>query len=258
MVKRLMDFFGLKRRRRPDWAQLAERLDRNPRPVDPSLREQAQALHRSLSRLLQASDPRMLRQTGFSDDVLSPGTDWHWRPRLLCGQICPPAVASPESGLRLGGDAALWHDCPDRALILRQSQRPRPGQAAGYALQVEFMGASCGFLSLALDLPDLALAALGSERVLQLDMLLDTERALTIYARINMVQGPNTETMLRQLGDPVGGVDVRRRVEFDLAYAGLANRPVERAWLDIIFESPRLNAVTISDALVSHRPRTQA
>ncbi|WP_295042233.1 DUF6478 family protein [uncultured Paracoccus sp.] len=253
---RFLDIVGLDRRR-PDWARLADRLDRRPRPVDPALRAEAQALHRRLARFLQASDLWMLRQTGLADDDLPPGTEWHWRPRLLCGQISPQVAVSPATGHPLGEDAALWHDCPNRALILRQSPRPRPGQAACYALQIEMMGKSCGFLSLALDLPRDALAGLGSDRVLRLDSVMDAERPITIYARINLVQGPNTETMLRQLGDPVQGTGARRCAEFDLAYADLANRPVERAWLDLIFEAPHLNAVGISDLLVSHRARAQ-
>ena len=257
MVMRLLDIFGLDRRR-PDWARLADRLDRRPRPVDPELREEAQLLHRRLSRFLQASDPWMLRKTGLGDEDLPPGTDWHWRPRLLCGQISPQAVVSPDNGHRLGEDAALWHDCPNRALILRQSPRPRPGQAACYAMGIEMMGNSCGFLSLALDLPDDALPGLGADRVLQLDTVMDAERPITIYARINLVQGPNTETMLRQLGHPAEGMGARRRAEFDLAYADLANRPIERAWLDLIFEQPHLNAVGINDVLVSHHRRAQA
>lgn len=254
---RLLDVFGLDRRR-PDWALLAERLDRNPRPVDPELRGKAQEMHRHLTRFLQASDPWLLRRTGLGGDDLAPGADWQWRPRLLTGQITPQAVVSPGNGHRLGEDAALWHDCPHRALILRQSARPRPGQAACYALGIEMMGMSCGFLSLALDLPNDALAGLGAERVLQLDTVMDAERPITLYARINLVQGPNTESMLRQFGHPLEGQDARRRVEFDLAYADLGHRPIERAWLDLILEQPRLNAVGINDMLVSHRARAQA
>lgn len=257
MAMRLGDLFGLDRRR-PDWARLADRLDRRPRPVDPALREQAQALHRSLSRFLQASDPLMLPRIGLAPDDLPAGADWHWRPRLLCGQISPGAVAAPRSGHRLGEDAALWHDCPHDALILRQLARPRPGQAACYGLQIEMMGAFCGFLSLALDLPGDGLEGLGPDRVLHLDAVMDAERPITLYARINLVQGPNTETMLRQLGHPVEGPGARRQADFDLAYAGLANRPVDRAWLDLIFEAPRRNAVILDDLLVSRRRRAQA
>ncbi|MFC3629186.1 DUF6478 family protein [Paracoccus angustae] len=256
MVKTMLQFLGLGRDR-ADWARLADKQERNPRPVDPGLRERAQILHRQLSRFLQASDPWMLRKNGVSDADLPPGTDWHWRPHLLAGRISPQAIASPGNGQRLGEDAALWHDCPHRALILRQSIRPQPGRGASYGLRIEMLGTTCSFLSLTLDLPGGALDGLGSDRVLLLDTVMDAERPITIYARVNLVQGPNTETMLRQLGHPVEGQGAARRVEFDLAYADLANRPVEMAWLDLIFESPRMNAVSINDAVVSHHPRAQ-
>lgn len=255
-MMRLVDILG-RGRDRVDWARLADRQDRRPRPVDPELRDKAQVLHRQLSRFLQASDPWALRPVGLGDADLPLGTDWHGRPRLLRGRIAPQAVAAPASGHRLGEDAALWHDCPHRALILRQSPRPCPGQDASYALGIEVMGFAGSFLSLAVDLPDAALAGLSADRILQLDTAMDAERAITIYARINLVQGPNTATMLRQLGHPVEGRGAGRRAEFDLAYADLANRPVERAWLDLIFESPRMNAISIQDAVISHRMRAQ-
>lgn len=259
MVKHLLHILGLGRDG-VDWARLADRQDRKPRPVDPELRDRAQILHRQLSRFIQASDPWMLRRGGVAQGDLPPGTDWHWRPCLLRGRISPQAVAAPANGQRLGEDAALWHDCAHRALILRQSVGSGSGGAEGasHALQIEMMGFSGSFLSLALDLPGDALEGLGPDRILQLDTVMDAERPITIYARINLVQGPNTETMLRQLGHPVDGQGARRRAEFDLAYAGLANRPVERAWLDLIFESPRMNAVRIRDCVLSRHPRAQA
>lgn len=256
-MKRLVDIWR-RGRNRVDWARLANKQDRKPRPVDPELRDQAQVLHRQLSRFLQASDPWALRPVGLTEADLPPGTDWHWRPRLLRGRIAPQAIAAPANGHRLGEDAALWHDCPHRALILRQSTRPRPGQGASYAMGIEMMGFGGSFLSLAMDLPVEALDGLGPDRIVQLDTVMDAERAITIYARINLVQGPNTETMLRQLGHPVEGQGAARQAEFDLAYADLAHRPIERAWLDLIFEQPRMNAVSIHDAVVSHRLRAQA
>lgn len=256
-MKRLLDIL------RPDrqlaeWARLADRQERRPRPVDPALRDRAQMLHRHLGRFLQASDPWMLRPAALAGFDLPPGTDWQWRPRLLRGQVVPRAVAAPESGCRLGEDAALWHDCPHAALILGQAVQPGPGQGPRYRLGIEMLGFSGSFLSLALDLPQDGLPGLTAGRILQLDAVLDAERPITLYARLNLVQGPNTETMLRQLGAPLDGRHARRRAEFDLAYAGLSNRPVDRAWLDLIFEQPRMNAVGLTDALVSHRPRTQA
>lgn len=121
------------------------------------------------------------------------------------GRIAPSAVAAPASGHRLGADAAFWHDCPHRALILRQAGRPRPGPGSPYGLGIEVVGFGGCFLSLALDLPPDALERMGPARIVQLDAVLDAERAITAYARLNLVQGPNTETVLRQLGAPVEG-----------------------------------------------------
>lgn len=256
MVRRLLNIIGWDRDRL-DWARLADRQDRRPRSVDPALRERAQTLHRHLSRFLQASDPWTLRNLGVPDDNLPSGTDWHWRPRLLRSRLHHPAIAAPESGHRLGEDAVLWHDCLHRALILRQSIRPQPGQVACHAMQIEVMGFSGSFLSLALDLPAEALGSLNPDRILQVDTVMDTERPITIYARINMVQGPNTASLLCRLGDPMAGQGTHRRAEFDLAYADLAHRPIERAWLDLILEQPRMNAIVLGDALISHRARAQ-
>lgn len=222
--------------------------------MDPALRDRALVLHRHLSRFLHRSDPWMLRDAGLSDSDLPAGSDWHWRPCLLRGPIRPAAIAAPASGHRLGEDAALWHDCPHRALILRQSVRPQPGKGACHPLQIEILGCAGSFVSVAVDLPDDILDNLGPDRILRADMAIDAERPMTLYARINLRQGPNTETMLRQLGDPVAGRDTRR-VDFDLACAGLDPRPIQRAWLDIILEQPRMNAVTLCDIVLSHRRR---
>lgn len=254
MVRRLLELVGIARGR-DDWMRLADRQDRRPQPVDPALRDRARALHQHLSRFLHASDPCRLRPAGVPDTDLAPGTEWHWRPDLLQGRISPAAVAAPGTGHRLGRDGALWHDCPDRALILRQSARPQPG--GRHALGIEVLGFAGRFLSLTMDLPAEVLACLGADRILQLDLAMDAERPIGLYARINLVQGPNTETMLRQLGDPVAGRDNARRVEFDLAYGDLANRPVERAWLDLILDAPRMNALTVRDVRLSGRPRAQ-
>ena len=45
---------------------------------------------------------------------------WRWRPQLMAARTSPRGIAAPENGTRLAEEAAIWHDCPDRALILRQ------------------------------------------------------------------------------------------------------------------------------------------
>lgn len=87
--------------------------------------------------------------------------------------------------------------------------------------------------------------------------MLQSERPIKVYSRLNVQQGPNTEKMLRQMGEPIMGGNNGRVVEFDLGYAALSQRPVEKAWIDLIFEAPRMNAVTLRDFVASRHMRAQ-
>ena len=46
-------------------------------------------------------------------------------------------------------------------------------------------------------------------------------------------------------------------VEFDLAYTKLNEKRVEKLWLDLIFEGPEMNQVTLRDLTFSRRPRAE-
>lgn len=240
------------------WADEAADLARRNRVPSPELRDEAVELHQSLGRFLQLSDARLPRGGGkavLTD--LPPGTDWHWRPLMLRGRIAPAALAGPESGQRLGDEVALFHDCPHRSLILRQSRNRRVTDLSPYGLTLEVMGFAGSYLSLSVDLPDDLRADLGVHHVLRLHAILQSDRPITVYGRLNVGQGPNTETILRQLGHPIDGQNCARTVEFDLGYGGLGARKIDRLWLDLIFEAPYMNAVTLTDAVLSRHPRAQ-
>ena len=81
--------------------------------------------------------------------------------------------------------------------------------------------------------------------------VVETERPLEIFARLNVRHGPNTEQIVREL--TLGGDSVV--VEFDLAYSNLNEKRVERAWVDLIFEQPSMNQVILRDVNFSRRPR---
>ena len=72
---------------------------------------------------------------------------------------------------------------------------------------------------------------------------IETERPIEIFARLNIRHGPNTEQLVRELPHDAPGT----LVEFDLAYSRLNEKRVERAWLDLIFETPDMNQVTLRD-----------
>jgi hypothetical protein len=46
-------------------------------------------------------------------------------------------------------------------------------------------------------------------------------------------------------------------VEFDLAYTKMNEKRVDAVWLDLIFEGPEMNQVTIRDLTFSRYPRAE-
>lgn len=248
----------LRRRAALQWASAAEALqDGGPRPPA-RMRAEAASLRRVLGRYLHLAEAAS--RPGDAATVppdLPPGTDWHWRPPVLRGRIAPQGLAAAESGQRLSDRIALFHDCPRRSLILRQLSNGRAADLAPYGLALEVMGFAGSYLSLSIDLPPELHAGLAAHHVIRLDALLHVERPITVYGRLNIAQGPNTATVIRQMGDPVDGSDRARCVEFDLGIAELSPRPFDKLWLDLIFEAPYMNAITLSDAILSRHPRAE-
>jgi hypothetical protein len=46
-------------------------------------------------------------------------------------------------------------------------------------------------------------------------------------------------------------------VEFDLAYANLNERRIDKVWVDLILENPEMNQITFRDLTFSRRPRAE-
>lgn len=241
------------------WAGIAGRAKSGSWRPGTDLTAEAAALHQDLSRFLRLSHTADVgtRRLQHNATDFPPGTDWFWQPAMLSNAIDPWAMVAPSSGQSLSNGITLWHDCRHRSVILRQVRNRGGDTAARYGLGLEIMGFSGSYLSLSVDLPDDVLAGLDRDQIVRLDATLSSERAITVYGRLNLTQGPETPTLLRQLGHPVDGAAAQREAEFDLAYADLAPRPVERAWLDLIFEAPAMNAVTLHDFVLSRRPRAQ-
>jgi len=240
------------------WARILRRTRQQPGPLPQSLRDEADALHRDLSQVIRLADARSL---GPRDSLarmdLPAGTDRRWRPQVMTVPIASAALVGPDNGRWLSDEVALFHDCPERALILRQSRNRRATDLTDYGLALEMMGFSGSFLSFSLTLPPEMLEELGTHHIVRLASTLQAERPIVVYARLNIQQGPNTETILRQMGDPIAGRNCDRVVEFDLGYAELSQRTVDKAWLDLIFEAPYMNAVVLRDVILSRHSRAQ-
>lgn len=217
---------------------------------------EARTLRGDLNRIIARAQQR-LEDPGRAADVLNlpPGTDWRWRPSFLSERLDPHGIAAPQSGEHLGDEAAVWHDCPSRALILRQMPNRNAADLAPFGLQLETLGFCGSYLSVAINLPPDSLDGLTRSHIIRLDAALSVERPMSIYARLNIGHGPNTDEMLRHLGDLVPGVALGRVIEFDLHYLEINERRLERMWLDLIFEAPQMNSVRIRDLFFSRHPR---
>jgi hypothetical protein len=88
---------------------------------------------------------------------------------------------------------------------------------------------------------------------MRMDALLDADRPLRAYARLNVKHGPNVAQLVRELPSMTGEVVV----EFDLAYAKLDETRIERAWLDLIFNDAAMTGISLRDLVVSRRPRAE-
>lgn len=240
-----------------EWQRLAEATGGMTLRRLRELQDDARGLRRSADRFIAIAQSRLdsvQRPVDLAD--LPRGTDRRWRPPFLSTRIAPSGIAAPASGTWLGEQAAVWHDCPAGALILRQMPNRGAADLAPFGLLLETLGFSGSYLSVSVTLPDAARDGLTRAHIIRLDVTLTVERPMSIYARLNIGHGPNTDTLLRHLGDIAPGPEpVAREIEFDLHYVEMNEKRLEKLWLDLIFEAPQMNAVRIRDLFLSRHLR---
>jgi hypothetical protein len=222
-----------------------------------TLRQQlarARELRGHLDQLIHVAEERLALPVIGSNSFRKPhNADWAWRPEIWRGPLARRGMASVESKEMLGSELMLFHDCQRSELTLLQLRNQREEDLAPYGLRLDVFNFDGSFLSLVLDLPQQALAGLKRTHILRVESVADVEKPLEIYARLNIQNGPNTEQMVREF--PSGQRDVS--TEFDLAYSKINEKRVEKAWIDLIFENPQMNQITLRDLTFSRRPRAQ-
>ena len=223
----------------------------------PSLRRQrahARLLKAQLDQLIHTADERLaLPMIGSTTFAKPHNADWAWRPDLWRGPLPTPGMSSVPSKSRLGAEVTLFHDCTVSELTLRQLRNLREADLAPYGLRMDVFKFDGSFLSLVLDLPEAGVSGLRRIHLLRLEAIVELEKPLEIFARLNIKHGPNTEQIVRELPLKDNGVVV----EFDLAYSNLNEKRVEKAWIDLIFEGPEMNQIVLRDLTLSRRPRAQ-
>lgn len=236
------------------WRALVRRAPAMPLPELRAARRRARDLRDALNELIAAADHRLTLPTIGSEAMLAPhGTDWTWRPALWRAPLAVPGRSSVPSRTMLGDELTLFHDCRHSELTLRQLRNRRESDLAPFGLRMDVFAFDGSFLSLALDLPPEAMLGLSRRHLVRLETIVEMEKPLEIFARLNVRHGPNTEQLVREL--PLH--DDKVTVEFDLAYSRLNEKRVEHGWVDLIFENPQLSQVVLRDLTFSRRPRAE-
>ena len=215
-------------------------------------RNNARQLRTHIDRLLHVAEGRLaLPKIGSSSFPKPHGTDWAWRPELWRGPLPVPGISSVPTKSTLGDEVTLFHDCAKSELTLRQLRNTRQADLAPYGLRMDVFQFDGSFLSLVIELPSQAVEGMTKSHLVRVDTIIETEKPLEIFARLNIRHGPNTEQLVREL--PLSQQDVS--VEFDLAYSKLNEKRIERVWLDLIFEAPNMNQVTLRDLTFARHRR---
>ena len=242
------------RRAEARWARLVDAAPELESHELRALRTEARGMRRQLDRVLQAADARLaVPGLGAGLPQMPLGTDWSWRPDLWRGALPEPGAIAAGGRTALGEGVALYHDCPLGEVVVRQVRNDRPEDRAPYGLAIDVFGFKGTFLSLALNLPEAAVEGLKARHLVRAEMIIDCDRPVKAFARLNIRHGPN-------LAQPVSNLPYQHRdkvAEFDLAYAGLNDKRIERTWLDLILNDAAMSRIVIRDLVVSRRPRAE-
>lgn len=212
----------------------------------------AWALRRRLDTVIHEGGYRLALPVIGSNAIRRPlGTDWAWRGPLWSGPMPVPGMSSVPGRAEIAPGATLFHDCRRSELTIRQIRNNRESDLAPFGVRLDVFRFDGSFLSLAIDLPPEAVDGLRQTHIIRVDAIVEMEKPLEIFARLNVRHGPNTEQAVREL--PLAAEEVM--VEFDLAYMRINEKRVEKLWLDLIFEGPEMNQVILRDVTVTRRPR---
>ncbi|WP_225026316.1 DUF6478 family protein [Xinfangfangia pollutisoli] len=236
------------------WARVANEAAQMGLDSLRSQRSRARQLRRELDRVIHQAEYRLaLPVIGATAIRKQAGTDWAWRPDLWKGQIAAPGLSSVPGRAQICDGATIFHDCRRSELTVRQIRNTREADVAPFGFRMDVFRFDGSFLSLVLDLPPEAAQGLKLRHLIRLDVIVEMEKPLEIFVRLNVKHGPNVEQIVREL--PLTDEEVM--VEFDLAYTKVNEKRIEKLWVDLIFEGPEMNQIILRDVTVSRRPRAE-
>lgn len=236
------------------WKAAAKAVDHVDLTTLRDQRHKARQLRNEVDRVMHVSESRLaLPRIGSNVFNKPPGTKWSWRPALWRGPIFPKGVAGVEDGAFVSDDIKVFHDCKVSELTFHQIRNTREEDLAAFGLKMDVLGFDGSFLSVVIDLPKDAADGLRKRDIIRVQGLIGTERPATVFARLNVKCGPNTEQLVQEL--PLKEREVN--IDFDLAYADVNENRVDGMWLDLIFEDPAMNQLRIRDLTFCRYPRAE-
>ncbi len=236
------------------WGQAADQAGQTDLETLRVLRARARGLRRNLDRVIHLAEHRLALPVIGSNVMRKPmGTDWSWRPDLWKGPISVPGFSSVLGKAPICDGATIFHDCRRSELTVRQIRNTRAADIAPFGFRMDVFRFDGSFLSLVIDLPEEGARGLKLKHLLRMDVIVEMEKPLEIFARLNIKHGPNVEQIVREL--PLNEEEVA--VEFDLAYSKMNEKRVEKLWIDLIFEGPEMNQIILRDVTFSRRPRAE-
>lgn len=250
------NLFGklFRRRALKHWAQNAEQAKTAELQSLNIQREHARKLRDHLNEVIYVADRRIAQGVNGSAKIDYPSNaSWVWRPELWSEPLKQRNFTQVTNKTALGNEAEVFHNCNQSELSVKQRRNGSEQDGAPYQTQFEVFKFDGSFLSLVLGLPDSVLEGLKKRHIFRMDVLAESEEPVVIFARLNVKHGPNTEQIVHELKLDAGV----GYVEFDLAFTGANERRIEKMWLDLIFEDPSMNLITIQDLTMYRYPRAE-
>ena len=182
------------------------------------MRNHARRLSRRLDEVLHRAEARLAVQAVADNRNARPlHVDWQWRPEVWAGPVRPAGLAPVADGAAFGRDLKVFHDCPAAEVALRQLRNPAAHARSPFGLRFDVLRFRGSFLSVVVELPAATARDLTRQHLLRLDLDIETEIPIEVFARLNLRHGPNVEQLVREFPGHAGEMEV----DFDLALVRL-------------------------------------
>lgn len=221
-------------------------------PVTPELQKDARKLRRILEDIERGGAEAEVR---LSDPLkgLPQATLWATRPEPWGRPLLVNETSPVSSGTSIAPLVSIYHDDVGAEIFPRQSRAPT-GSENPFELSLDIEQCDGSYASLALGLPSEEIERVTRSDLIRLDLSYTSHVPVNALARANIKIGPNVEVVTRE----VDRTRARPFVEFDLHYVDLEIQKITDVWVDVIFEKPGRNVITVHDLRLSRRPRAHS